>query len=129
MFSIKVCTTPALSDVKKTLATNVATGDRLSPHLLKCIWENIGSLFYLYIFSLGPHNEEVSIIIICHNVLITDSFVHKLSKNLKRKAKNMKFKKLCWSPHLNCLTPHVAIGEKVEHRSFIWRSFIRMVFY
>jgi len=31
-------------------------------------------------------------------------------------AKNMIFKKLCLSPHLNCLSPHVAIGDKVGQR-------------
>jgi hypothetical protein len=31
-------------------------------------------------------------------------------------AKNVKFKKLSLSPHLNCLSPHVANGDKVGHR-------------
>ena len=76
-----------------------------------CILAKIDSFFYLSIFSLGPHNEKVSIIIICQIVLVTYIFV----QNLK-KGKNMKFKKLCLSPHLNCQSPHEAIGDKVGHR-------------
>jgi hypothetical protein len=30
-------------------------------------------------------------------------------------GKNMNFKKLSLSPHLNCHSPHVANGDKVGH--------------
>ncbi len=48
---------------------------------------------------------------------ILDSLVHKWFKILKI-AKNMKQKKFSLLPDLNCLSPHVANGDKVGNHFF-----------
>ncbi len=70
---------------------------------------------FLLTFHQANRIRKVQSVAIYQEVVITGLFVHILFKILKF-FKNMKLKRICSSPHLNCLSPHVANGYKVGQR-------------
>ncbi len=103
----------AVSNGKKAFATKVATGASLSPHFFwkySVAWNLFFSIFSLWL--VFTFNLIVNVKLIINSTFQCTHLWFKIYII----GKNMKFEKLSLSPHLNCLSPHVANGDKVGHR-------------